>query len=45
LHLEPTFERAEDPLFHPGKTARTGEGILGELHPRLLDGTVVGVRA
>jgi phenylalanyl-tRNA synthetase beta chain len=39
MHLEPTFERAEDPFFHPGKTARTGEGVLGELHPRLLDGT------
>jgi phenylalanyl-tRNA synthetase beta chain len=38
LKAEPTFERAEHPLFHPGKSARTPAGILGELHPRLLDG-------
>ncbi len=38
LRLEAPFERAEHPLFHPGKTARTGAGILGELHPRALAG-------
>jgi phenylalanyl-tRNA synthetase beta chain len=32
------FERAEHPLFHPGKTARTSAGIVGELNPRVLDG-------
>jgi phenylalanyl-tRNA synthetase beta chain len=39
LNLEPTFERADDPLFHPGKCARTAAGLLGELHPRQLEGT------
>jgi phenylalanyl-tRNA synthetase beta chain len=38
LKAEPTFERTEHPLLHPGKTARTQAGVLGELHPRLLDG-------
>jgi phenylalanyl-tRNA synthetase beta chain len=38
LKAEPTFERAEHPLLHPGKTARTQAGVLGELHPRLLEG-------
>jgi phenylalanyl-tRNA synthetase beta chain len=38
LKAEPVFERAEHPLLHPGKTARTPAGVLGELHPRLLEG-------
>ncbi|HVV57683.1 MAG TPA: phenylalanine--tRNA ligase subunit beta [Gaiellaceae bacterium] len=38
LKAEPAFERGEDPLLHPGKTARTAAGVVGELHPRLLDG-------
>jgi phenylalanyl-tRNA synthetase beta chain len=38
LAAEPRFERAEQPLFHPGKTARVGAGTLGELHPRVLAG-------
>jgi phenylalanyl-tRNA synthetase beta chain len=38
LKAEPRFERAEHPLFHPGKTARTSAGVLGELNPRILDG-------
>jgi phenylalanyl-tRNA synthetase beta chain len=38
LKAESTFERAEHPLLHPGKTARTPAGVLGELHPRLLEG-------
>jgi phenylalanyl-tRNA synthetase beta chain len=38
LKAEPTFERVEHPLFHPGKSARTAAGVVGELHPRLLDG-------
>ena len=38
LKAEPIFERAEDPLFHPGKTARTPAGTLGELRPGLLEG-------
>ena len=39
LKAEPTFERDESPLLHPGKTARTQAGLVGELHPRLLEGT------
>jgi len=38
LKAEPAFERSEHSLFHPGKTARTAAGDLGELHPRLLEG-------
>jgi phenylalanyl-tRNA synthetase beta chain len=38
LKAEPRFERAQDELFHPGKTARTRAGVLGELHPRVLEG-------
>jgi len=38
LKAVPVFERAEHALLHPGKTARTPAGVLGELHPRLLDG-------
>jgi phenylalanyl-tRNA synthetase beta chain len=39
LHGEARFERASDPLFHPGKTARLAAGVVGELHPALVDGT------
>jgi phenylalanyl-tRNA synthetase beta chain len=42
LKAEPVFERAEDALFHPGKAARTSAGLLGELHPTVLDGTWCG---
>ncbi len=40
LHITLPFEReaAPGPLFHPGKTARTPAGIVGELHPALLEG-------
>jgi phenylalanyl-tRNA synthetase beta chain len=38
LKAEPRFERGEHPLFHPGKTARTSAGVLGELNPRVLAG-------
>ncbi len=38
LKAELDLERAEDPRFHPGKTARTSAGLFGELHPALLDG-------
>ena len=38
LGIEPRFERGEDPLLHPGKTARVEAGVLGELRPGLLDG-------
>jgi phenylalanyl-tRNA synthetase beta chain len=38
LRLEPRFERGEDPLLHPGKTARLEAGAVGELRPGLLEG-------
>jgi phenylalanyl-tRNA synthetase beta chain len=38
LKAEPAFRRAEDHLLHPGKSAATASGILGELHPAVLDG-------
>jgi phenylalanyl-tRNA synthetase beta chain len=40
LHLSPPFEREREagPLFHPGKTARTPAGIVGALHPAVLEG-------
>jgi phenylalanyl-tRNA synthetase beta chain len=39
INAEPEFERAEDPLLHPGKAARTGAGVLGDLMPGVLEGT------
>jgi phenylalanyl-tRNA synthetase beta chain len=39
LLLEPRFERSQDDLFHPGKSARVEAGVLGELRPDLLEGT------
>ena len=38
LKAEPSFERVQHPLFHPGKAARAAAGVVGELHPRLLEG-------
>jgi phenylalanyl-tRNA synthetase beta chain len=38
LGVEPAYERATEPHLHPGKSAKTTEGWLGELHPALLDG-------
>jgi len=38
LKAEPSFERGRHPLLHPGKTAHTAAGVLGELHPTQLDG-------
>jgi phenylalanyl-tRNA synthetase beta chain len=39
LKLELRVERSSHPLLHPGKTAKTEAGVLGELHPTLLEGT------
>jgi phenylalanyl-tRNA synthetase beta chain len=39
LKAEPSFERAEDELLHPGKSAATAAGVVGELHPSVLEGT------
>jgi phenylalanyl-tRNA synthetase beta chain len=38
LKAEPRFERVADDLLHPGKAATTAAGVVGELHPALLDG-------
>jgi phenylalanyl-tRNA synthetase beta chain len=38
LKAEPEFARWRHPLLHPGKAAITGAGIVGELHPRELEG-------
>jgi phenylalanyl-tRNA synthetase beta chain len=38
LRSTPAYERAAEPFLHPGKSARTPEGWVGELHPSLLDG-------
>jgi len=38
LKAMPEFAREEHSLLHPGKAARTGAGVLGELHPAVLDG-------
>jgi phenylalanyl-tRNA synthetase beta chain len=39
LKVEAGYERAGESFLHPGKSARTGEGWVGELHPSLLEGT------
>ena len=39
LKVEAAFERTDEELFHPGKAASVGAaGIVGELHPAVLDG-------
>ena len=38
LKAEPSFERAEHELLHPGKSAATAAGVVGELHPAVLEG-------
>jgi phenylalanyl-tRNA synthetase beta chain len=39
LKVDARFEPGEHPLLHPGKTARTAAGVVGELHPARLEGT------
>ena len=38
LNAEPGFDRADDELLHPGKAATLGSGLVGELHPAVLEG-------
>jgi phenylalanyl-tRNA synthetase beta chain len=38
LHAELRFVPDSHPLLHPTRAARTGAGIVGELHPTQLDG-------
>jgi phenylalanyl-tRNA synthetase beta chain len=39
IKADAVFERTDDELLHPGKAARVAAGIVGELHPALLDGS------
>src|SRR5205085_1679956 len=39
LKAELGYVPVKQPLFHPGRSARTGPGVLGELHPAELPGT------
>jgi phenylalanyl-tRNA synthetase beta chain len=39
LRAPARFEAATHTLLHPGKAAQTGAGVLGELHPTVLEGT------
>jgi phenylalanyl-tRNA synthetase beta chain len=36
--VQPSFTRGASDLLHPGKAAALPWGVLGELHPTLLDG-------
>jgi phenylalanyl-tRNA synthetase beta chain len=38
LKAEPRFARTADELLHPAKAAELDAGVVGELHPILLDG-------
>jgi len=38
LKVEPAFAPGRHPLFHPGNTATLSWGVLGELHPQVLEG-------
>jgi len=38
LKAEARFERISDDLFHPGKSASVGAGVVGELYPGLIEG-------
>ncbi len=38
LGIELTVEPAQRPFLHPGKAAALGAGVVGELHPLLLEG-------
>ena len=38
LHADASWTRMEHPLLHPGKAARIEAGVVGELHPALLEG-------
>src|SRR5215218_7622596 len=39
LHAPATWTPDEHALLHPGRTARTEAGVVGELHPTLLEGS------
>jgi phenylalanyl-tRNA synthetase beta chain len=39
LKAEPRFEPVADELLHPAKAARVAAGVVGELHPALLEGS------
>jgi phenylalanyl-tRNA synthetase beta chain len=39
LGAEAAWEPGGHPLLHPGRTARTEAGLVGEVHPAVLEGT------
>jgi phenylalanyl-tRNA synthetase beta chain len=39
LRKDAAFEPGQNDLLHPGKAARTEAGVVGELHPALLEGS------
>ena len=39
LHADATWARTHHALLHPGKSAQIEAGVVGELHPALLEGT------
>jgi phenylalanyl-tRNA synthetase beta chain len=39
LHVDTTWARGHHRLLHPGKAAQIEGGLVGELHPALLEGT------
>ena len=39
LHGDVTWGRTQHPLLHPGKTAEIAAGVIGELHPEVLEGS------
>lgn len=38
LHADAFWARTQHPLLHPGKAAEIEAGVVGELHPALIDG-------
>ena len=39
LKATPSYVHTEHPLLHPARAARTGAGVVGELHPEQLEGS------
>jgi phenylalanyl-tRNA synthetase beta chain len=39
LHADASWTRTHHPLLHPGKAAEIAAGVIGEVHPAVLEGT------
>ena len=39
LHADASWTRTHHPLLHPGKAAEIAAGVVGEVHPAVLEGT------